>query len=85
MTQKELYDMNLHEKRGFSSNTKQTKEWVLRVIGGWIYYRQQFIEGSRQCDAPRITEIATFVPEPKIERVQSAPLQKKKLSQELQK
>jgi hypothetical protein len=63
----ELYNMNLHEKRGFSSNTNQTKEWILRVVGGWIYYRQQFIQ-RRSCEVPQVFETATFVPEP-IERV----------------
>jgi hypothetical protein len=65
----ELYNMNLHEKRGFSSNTNQTKEWILRVVGGWIYYRQQFIQ-RRSCEVPQVFETATFVPEP-IERVMS--------------
>lgn len=65
----ELYNMRLHEKKSFSNNTNQTKEWVLRVVGGWIYYRQQFIQ-RRSCEVPQVFETATFVPEP-IERVMS--------------
>lgn len=58
----ELLNMKLHEKKSLSSSlTGQTKEWILRVHGGWIYYRQQFYAHQKRPDT--IFETATFVPE----------------------
>jgi hypothetical protein len=60
MTKQELYAMELHEKKNIRSGGTVT-EWVLRVVGGWIYYHQNLVP---QCITSNIlVETATFVPE----------------------
>jgi len=43
MTEQEMYSMVLHERKSIRNNDA-TKEWLMRVIGGWIYYRQQLLQ-----------------------------------------
>lgn len=66
MTEQELIEMPLHSKVSIYNNGI-TKEWVTRVVGGWIYSRQQFIDNrgtSRPADTVTLMfETATFVPE----------------------
>lgn len=60
MTEQEMYSMVLHERKSIRNNDA-TKEWLMRVIGGWIYYRQQLLQTRGL--PPQILETATFVPE----------------------
>lgn len=61
MTEQDLINMKLHEKKAMQSNTETVKQWILRVIGGWIYYRQVYINHRTRDDT--FFETATFVPE----------------------
>lgn len=61
MTEQDLIDMKLHEKKAMQSNTEVVKQWILRVVGGWIYYRQVYIQHRTRDDL--FVETATFVPE----------------------
>ena len=60
MTEQELYAMELHEKKNIRSSGTIT-EWVLRVIGGWIYYHQNLV--PQRTAGNILVETATFVPE----------------------
>jgi hypothetical protein len=62
ITKQQLMEMKLHERLSISESSA-TKQWIMRVIGGWIYYRQHFIKESRQ-EPLQLIENSTFVPEP---------------------
>lgn len=66
MTEQDLLKMKLHDRLSVS-NTGQTTQWILRVIGGWIYYRQTTINAQRgTSNFPfDLHSTATFVPEPR--------------------
>ena len=47
MTEQSLLEMKIHERKYIQTNHPQIKEWIVRVVGGWIYHRQVFHKNTR--------------------------------------
>lgn len=62
MTEQSLLEMKIHERKNIQTNHPQIKEWIVRVVGGWIYHRQVFHKNTKKPDV--LFETATFVPQP---------------------
>ncbi len=57
MTKQELLDMSLHETK-VVTECKNLSVCIMRVVGGWIYYRTHFSKKEP------LLETGVFVPEP---------------------
>lgn len=57
--------MALHETYkicDYVNKYREIHEWVVRIPGGWIYYRTEILPRT---ESPMITSSSVFVPEPK--------------------